>query len=143
MSLGTPIFWLIVGIALCLMELVLPTAFVELTMGMSAIVVAIFAPLLPNFTVQVILWFVLSVILTLLLRRFVPTKTHRQIADSKEAQTLTEILPGQAGRVLYEGNSWQARCEDEEMTIAPQQKVYVIARRGTTLIVMPASLVHD
>lgn len=143
MSLGTPIFWLIVGIALCLMELALPTAFIELTMGLSAIVVAIFAPLLPNFTVQVILWFVLSVILTLLLRRFVPAQTHRQIADSKEAQTLTEILPGQAGRVLYEGNSWRARCEDEEMTIAPQQKVYVIARRGTTLIVMPTSLLHD
>ena len=143
MSLGTPLFWLIAGIILCLMELAVPTAFVELTMGISAILLAILASLLPNFTVQVLLWLVLSIVLTVLLRRFMPHQTHHKIADSVEAQTLTAILPGQAGRVLYEGNSWQARCEDEGVTIAPQQKVYVIARRGTTLIVMPASLLHE
>lgn len=142
MSLGTPIFWLIAGIILCMMEFVLPTAFVELTMGISAIIVAILASLVPNFAVQVTLWFALSIILTLLLRRL-PHKPHSRIADSQEAQTLTEILPGQAGRVLYEGNSWQARCEDEALTIAPNQKVYVTARRGTTLIVVPTSLLHD
>jgi membrane protein implicated in regulation of membrane protease activity len=39
--------------------------------------------------------------------------------------------------VLYEGSSWQARCRDEALAIAPQQKVKVIDREGTTLIVMP------
>lgn len=143
MSLGTPFFWLIAGIILCLMEVVLPTAFIELTMGISAIIVAILASLLPNFTLQVILWFALSIILTVLLRRLIPHKPHQKIADSQEAQTLTEILPGQAGRVLYEGNSWRARCEDEALTIAPQQKVYVVARHGTTLIVLPAHFLHE
>lgn len=142
MSLGTPLFWLVAGLVLCFMELVLPTAFIELTMGVSAIVVAIFVPLIPNFTVQVTLWLVLSVVLTLLLRRLMPPQKHPKIADTREAQTLTEILPGQAGRVLYEGNSWQARCEDEELTIAPHQKVYVTDRRGTTLIVMPDNLLR-
>jgi membrane protein implicated in regulation of membrane protease activity len=142
MSLGTPLFWLIAGIALCLMELVLPTAFVELTMGISAIIVAGFALLVPHFALQVTLWLILSVILSLLLRRLMPPQKHPKIADAQEAQTLTEILPGQTGRVLYEGNSWQARCEDEELTIAPHQKVYVTDRRGTTLIVMPANLLR-
>lgn len=142
MSLGTPIFWLIAGIILCLMELVLPTAFVELTMGISAIIVAIFASLVSNFMAQVTLWLLLSIVLTVLLRRLIPHKPHRRIADSQEAQTLTEIAPGQAGRVLYEGNSWQARCEDEELLIAPNQKVYVITRRGNTLIVMPANFLQ-
>ncbi|WP_439648944.1 NfeD family protein [Leptolyngbya ohadii] len=51
-------------------------------------------------------------------------------------------MPGQTGRVIYEGNSWQARCEDEGMTIAPNQRVYVVDRRGTTLIVIPESLLR-
>jgi membrane protein implicated in regulation of membrane protease activity len=143
MSLGTPIFWVIAGISLCIMEFVLPTAFVELTMGLSAIIVAFFAASIPNFSVQVALWLILSILLTLLLRRLVPPKKHRQIEDAKEAQTLTAILPGQTGRVLYEGNSWQARCDDEDLTIAPDQRVYVVARRGTTLIVLPTQWLHD
>jgi membrane protein implicated in regulation of membrane protease activity len=142
MSLGTPLFWVIAGVSLCILELVLPTAFIELTMGLSAIIVAIFALSVPIFSVQVALWLVLSIVLTILLRRLVPPKKHRQIEDSKEAQTLTEILPGQTGRVLYEGNSWQARCEDDDLTIAPNQRVYVLERRGTTLIVLPANLLH-
>jgi membrane protein implicated in regulation of membrane protease activity len=142
MSLGTPLFWVIAGVSLCILELVLPTAFIELTMGLSAIIVAIFALSVPIFSVQVALWLVLSIVLTILLRRLVPPQKHRQIEDSKEAQTLTEILPGQTGRVLYEGNSWQARCEDDDLTIAPNQRVYVLERRGTTLIVLPANLLH-
>ncbi|WAL60947.1 NfeD family protein [Thermocoleostomius sinensis] len=142
MSLGTPLFWIIAGVSLCMLELVLPTAFIELTMGLSAIIVAIFALSVPIFSVQVALWLVLSIVLTILLRRLVPPRKHRQIEDSKEAQTLTEILPGQTGRVLYEGNSWQARCEDDDLTIAANQRVYVLERRGTTLIVLPANLLH-
>lgn len=142
MSLSTPLLWLIAGAILCVMEFVLPTAFVELTMGISAILVAILASFVPSVGIQVALWLVLSIVLTILLRRIFPHRQSRQIEDSKEAQTLTEILPGQTGRVLYEGNSWQARCDDEQLTIAPKQKVYVVGRKGTTLIVLPASLVH-
>lgn len=134
--------WLIAGLILCVLEFVLPTAFVELTMGISAIIVAIVARLVPNLILQVVLWLILSVVLTLLVRRLLPSKTHHTIQDSREAQTLTAILPGQTGRVIYEGNSWQARCEDEGMTIAPNQRVYVVDRRGTTLIVIPESLLR-
>lgn len=143
MSLATPVFWLIVGVILCIMEFTLPTAFVELTMGLSAILVAVFALFVPNFALQVGLWLVLSLTLAILMRRLTPSKPHRQIQDSKEAQTLTEIPPGETGRVLYEGNSWQARCDDEEMAIAPNQKVFVVRRQGTTLIVIPQRWLHD
>jgi membrane protein implicated in regulation of membrane protease activity len=131
--------WLLAGVALCLMELLLPTAFVELTMGISAIFVALVALIIPSSTVQVVIWLVLSVLLSVGLRRFVP-QPARSIEAPSEAQTLTEILPGQTGRVLYEGNSWQARCEDEQMAIASNQTVYIVKRRGTTLIVMPERL---
>jgi len=135
--------WLIAGIALCALEFVVPTAFIELMMGMSAITVAVLARFIPHLGIQVAIWLALSIASTVLLRRFLPKPRHRTIEDSKEAKTLTGILPGETGRVLYEGNSWQARCADEEMAIAANQKVYVIERRGTTLMVMPENLLHS
>lgn len=60
-----------------------------------------------------------------------------------EATTLTEIKPGEVGRVLCEGYSWQARSEDQDQAIAPNQKVYVVRREGTTLFVIPTSIVHS
>lgn len=138
-----PVIWLIAGVILCVLEFVLPTAFVELTMGVSAILVGLLAQLIPQVGLQVVIWLVLSIAFNILLHRFMPKRKTRKIEDSKEAQTLTEILPGQTGRVLYEGNSWQARCDDEQMAIAPNQKVYVVGRQGTTLIVLPQALLHS
>ncbi|MBD2463881.1 NfeD family protein [Oscillatoria sp. FACHB-1407] len=135
--------WLIAGVILCLMELFLPTAFVEFTMGISAIIVALLTPFVPHFGIQVALWLVLSVILVILVRRFLPTGKPKTIDDEREAKTLTEIPAGQTGRVLYEGNSWQAKCSDESLAIAANQPVYVVGRKGTTLIVMPESLLHS
>ncbi len=140
MSLTPTALWLIAGVILCVMEFTLPTAFVEFTMGISAIVVAFVALVVPQFTIQVVLWLVLSVLLTILFRRLVPKGKAFSLEAAREAQTLTEILPGQTGRVIYEGNSWQARCEDDEMAIAPNRRVLVLGRQGNTLIVMPESL---
>ncbi|MBF2075377.1 MAG: NfeD family protein [Synechococcales cyanobacterium C42_A2020_086] len=140
--MSAPLLWLIAGVLLCVMEFVLPTAFVELTMGLSAILVAFIAFVVPSFGVQVAIWFGLSLALTLLLRRFLPKRSSSKLIDAHEAQTLTAIPAGQTGRVLYEGNSWQARCEDESLTIAPNQIVYVVGRRGTTLLVLPKSLIY-
>ncbi len=133
------LFWLILGTVLCLMELFLPTAFVESTLGVSAFVVALVSLVLPSFNLQIALWVVLSLIFILLLRRFVPKRTPYVLQESIEARTLTPIAPGEAGRVLYEGNSWQARCDDESITISENQPVVVVSRRGNTLYVMPES----
>lgn len=140
---SAPILWLIAGLMLCVMELVLPTAFVELTMGISAVIVACVAWFVPSLIVQVVLWLLLSIGLTILLRRLLPKRSRPTIEDAKNAKTLTAIPPGQTGRVIYEGNSWQARCEDEQLAIAPNERVYVVGRRGTTLIVLPESLIHS
>lgn len=132
--MSPPIIWLIAGVALCLMEAVLPTAFIALTMGMSAILVGLLAVLIPQLGIQVALWLLLSVVLLIVLRRLLPRRPSRILEDSREALTLTEILPGKLGRVRYEGNSWQAYSEADR-AIAPDQTVMVIGRRGTTLIV--------
>jgi membrane protein implicated in regulation of membrane protease activity len=138
-----PVLWLIAGVALCVLELVVPTAFIELMMGISAIVVAALAMFVPSLGIQVAVWLALSLILVFLSRRFLPKPRNRSIEDSQEAKTLTGILPGEVGRVLYEGNSWQARCADDDLAIAANQKVYVVERRGTTLIVMPENLLRS
>ncbi|MBD2090424.1 NfeD family protein [Microcoleus sp. FACHB-1515] len=141
MELSPPILWLVAGLLLCLLELIVPTAFVEFVMGISAIAVALLAFVVPQVSIQIVVWLILSVALTFVTRRLIPHGSDA-IADSKEATTLTAIAPGAIGRVLYEGNSWQARCGDEDLEILPNQPVYVVGRRGTTLIVMPESIVR-
>ncbi|WP_299416089.1 NfeD family protein [Acaryochloris sp. IP29b_bin.148] len=129
--------WLGLGIAFCLMEVLTPTALVELMMGISAFVVAAIALVVPQFYLQALLWLLLSVVLIGLVRKFVPRKTARILKAEVEAETLTQIPAGQTGRVIYEGSSWQARCEDDTLTIDSHTKVYVVGRKGTTLFVIP------
>ncbi|HEY9794357.1 MAG TPA: NfeD family protein [Leptolyngbyaceae cyanobacterium] len=140
--LSPSMLWLVAGSILCLLELFVPTAFVAFLMGISAFVVALAALVLPQFPIQVVLWLLLSTALVFVSRRFLPHPRASKNLDAIEAQTLTEIPAGQTGRVLYEGNSWRARCEDETEAIAPNQKVYIVRREGTTLIVVPQNLLH-
>lgn len=145
MSLLSPaMLWLIAGSVLCLVELFVPTAFVAFTMGLSALAIAIVAWIFPTaFALQVVLWLLLSTALVFLSRRFLPHPRASKNLDAMEAQTLTEIPPGETGRVLYEGNSWRARCEDEMEAIAPNQPVYVVRREGNTLVVVPRNVLHS
>jgi membrane protein implicated in regulation of membrane protease activity len=136
--------WLIAGTVLCLMELFLPSAFIEFVMGISAFVVALLSLVgLGNLWLQVVVWLLLSTVLVVVMRRFVqPPRRKSKIQDAVIGETLTEIPAGRTGRVLYEGNSWQARCDDEKLTLAADQRVYVVRREGTTLIVMPENLLR-
>lgn len=140
------ILWAIAGAILCFMEFLFPTAFVEFIMGASAILVALvllFAPQLP-FGWQIALWLLGSVLLVAASRRFlVPRQPSRLLLDDTHGETLTAIAPGRTGRVLYEGNSWRARCEDDAAEIPPQQPVYVLRREGNTLVVMPESVLRS
>lgn len=129
------VVWFMVGAGLCLVEFILPTAFIAFVLGISALFVAIVAPFLP-LGFQVGLWVILLIVLVLFSRRFVNRRAAFKL-DSAEAETLTEIRPGEAGRVRYEGNSWAARCESHEIDIPAGRRVYVVGRKGTTLIVSP------
>lgn len=130
------LLWLIAGAILCFLEFITPTAFVEMAMGISAFIVAIISFALPHLGLQVLLWMVLSLLLVFLTRWLLPKRSHYTLRDATEARTLTEIAPGQTGRVIFEGNSWQARCESD-IPILPDRKVLVVGREGNTLIVIP------
>jgi membrane protein implicated in regulation of membrane protease activity len=139
------LIWLLAGAVLCFMELFLPSAFVAFMMGISAFVVALLSVVgLGNVWLQVVTWLLLCVALVVLSRRFLqPRQRKSKLRDAVTAETLTEIPVGKTGRVLYEGNSWQARCDDDKLGIAPNERVYVVRREGTTLIVMPETLLHS
>ncbi|MFN4278641.1 NfeD family protein [Thermosynechococcus sp.] len=142
MSLSPFWIWLIVAVILFVMELVLPTAFMEATLGLSALIVAFLSLLIPSFSVQIALWMVLSVVVVFLLRRYQPKRVPPVLKEAAEAETLTKIPAGETGRVLYEGTSWQARCDDPHLTIPEHRRVIVIGRQGTTLIVMPENAIQ-
>ncbi len=145
MPANPTLLWLLAGIVLCLMELFLPTAFVEFMMGIAALIVALLSLFIPQLGLQILLWMILSTGLVLLARRFLRPKhaIAREIEDSHEARVLIAIPAGETGRVLYEGNSWQARCEDERMPLGANQRVYVVRREGNTLIVVPETLLRS
>lgn len=144
MLISSTLLWLLAGAALCLMELFLPTAFVAFIMGISAFLVALVSLVFPQLALQVFLWLALSTASVLLSRRLLPPpRRMNKIQDALVAETLTEIPAGREGRVLYEGNSWRARCEDYNLAIALNQRVCVVRREGTTLIVVPENLLHS
>lgn len=142
-QISPTLVWFVLGLALCLVEFFLPTAFVAFMMGVSALIVALLSPVVPAASVQVLLWALFSLGLVYLAKRYMPKRNARSLEDASEAETLTEIPPGKTGRVRLEGNSWQAACSDETVAIDPHQKVYVVGRRGNTLIVLPEKFLQS
>lgn len=133
-----PYLWMIAGSILCLIEVCVPVAFVAVMMGISALATAVLALVVPNFALQAVFWLGLSVVLIGVSRRFVPRRPPTSaLQDASEGEMLSALSPGQSGRVLYEGNSWRAECPDPQLAIAENEKVYIVGRRGNTLLVYP------
>lgn len=130
-------FWVGLGLALCLLELIFPTAFVELMMGLSAIVVAFVSLLIPSFGLQIFIWMILSLAGVFGIRHFLPRRTASILQAPDEGETLTAIAPDGRGRVQFEGSPWAARCADPSVAITAGCKVWIVGREGTTLIVEP------
>jgi membrane protein implicated in regulation of membrane protease activity len=140
--LSTSLFWIIAGVSLCMVEFIFPTAFISFMMGVAALLVAVVSLVLPQFTILISLWLFFAIALTLLSRRFfTPKHKVAMTGDDLEAKAISGIPAGTMGRVLYEGNSWQAKCADETRDIAPNEVVYIVQKQGNTLIVLPATMI--
>lgn len=141
--LNPTLFWTIAGGVLCMMEAIFPTAFVSFMMGVAALLVAVVSLFLPVNSLLIALWVVFSIGLTMLSRRFFTPKRATAITgDDSEAKAIGGIPAGTTGRVLYEGNSWQAKCADETKDIAPNELVYVLDKKGNTLIILPTNMLN-
>lgn len=148
-TVSPSLFWFSGGVFLCMIELFLPKSWakqyklVPLIMGVSSLVVALFVwryDFLEDARLQIAYLMGLSTACVIWVRPMLLRKKKFTVLDATEAQTLTDILPGQTGQVLYEGCLWQARTEGYQGAIAPNQRVYVMRREGNTLIVLPENL---
>jgi membrane protein implicated in regulation of membrane protease activity len=126
------------------MELMFPTAFVAFMMGISAIMVGVLALVFPYNNILILIWMIISVVLIISTKKYlIPKRKTPTLQDSDEGETLTEIEQGKSGRVLYEGNSWRAICQDDTITISPHEKVYIVGRKGNTLLVLPVKMLNS
>lgn len=138
--------WIVMGIALVLLEIVLPT-FAALWFGVAAIVVGLLLLLVPtlSLTLQIVLWSVLSCLFTWLWFRFLkPLST-----DKTKAGLSREALLGEVGQVLATptqerrgklrfpapvlgSDEWLFICEND---VAVGDRVRVVDVSGNSLIV--------
>lgn len=148
-TVSPSLFWLGGGVILCSIEFFLPKTWgkkyklIALTMGLNSLIVAVFIwryDVLQDARFQIVYWMGLSIASVIWIRPMIVKRKKFTVPDATEARTLTEILPGQTGQVLYEGCFWQARCDEYQDAISPNQTVYVLRREGNTLIVLPERL---
>lgn len=156
-----PWTWFCLGLGLCGLEfrfrhrIAHRYRYIATLMGLSAVVLAIIlwraAAVLGlmwrtlmvqdgALSLQVLYWMGLAFTAVIWVRPMFHRPRRSAIPQSTEAQTLTELQPGQLGRVLYEGCSWQACCENYPHPIPPQQRVFVLHREGNLLFVAPDDL---
>ncbi|NJK62815.1 MAG: NfeD family protein [Synechococcaceae cyanobacterium SM2_3_1] len=133
-------FWLILGLGLIVAEFFLP-ALVAGSVGLAALLAAGVAWLGVPIWGQGLLWLGLSSVFIVGTRRLVPQETS-QLEESREARSLSAIPAGRLGRVSYQGSTWNARCSIPSMDIPEGQDLYVVERKGNTLVVMPARLLE-
>ena len=89
--------WIVVGIGLILLEIPLPS-FTSLWFGTGAVVVGVLLFFMPelSFTMQVIIWTVLSVLLTWMWFKFLKPLS----IDKTKAGLSREMILGEVGQVL-------------------------------------------
>ncbi|HEY9300122.1 MAG TPA: NfeD family protein [Phormidium sp.] len=154
-----PWFWLITGVTFYLIEFFLakkwpnPYKLIAFSLGSSALITLFVVwqmtaqlginwsiIMYEDFGIQVLYWMGVSLAFVIWVR---PTFIKRKkfvIPDATEAKTVTDILPGETGQVLYEGTFWQARCADKLAKIESNENVYVLHREGNTLIIVPTTM---
>ena len=141
--------WIVLGIALMLIEIVLPS-FTALWFGAAAVVVGIVLFLVPDMSMsaQLILWTVLSVILVWLWFRYLKPLA----IDKTKAGLSREAIVGEVGQVVTVPNEERKGVlrfpapilgADEwlfisQAELAPGDRVRVVDVSGNTLVVRKA-----
>ncbi|WP_218082251.1 NfeD family protein [Anthocerotibacter panamensis] len=143
MNLSPALIWLLLGVALWVLEALTP-AQVAGAAGTAALMVALLSPVLPGWPVQFFVFAVFSGVLVWAARRFLSAKGYRDPLEQEErGRAVTAIVPGQAGRVSMGGTTWNARCELPGVTVSPGEEVFIVRREGTTLVVMPMNILKE
>ncbi|NEQ97149.1 MAG: NfeD family protein [Cyanothece sp. SIO2G6] len=110
--------------------------------GLAAIITAIAAITIPQLSLQLIIWVILSLALAVVMRGMVPQESS-ELKPSTEAEVVIDIPPGYVGEVAYEGSLWRARCQVSDIAIPTGEQVQVVGRKGNTLIVIPTRFLDN
>jgi len=140
----TPVYWLYVGIALILLEVMTP-GLVSLFFGLSALTVALIAWLAPGLAQgwQWIAFSLFSVLYIWLLRKGLKNifNGDREVSDSpgdeytgKLAVVTEAIAPNKPGRVEFGDTAWKAEAAQE---LAAGASVRITAKKNLTFTVEP------
>jgi inner membrane protein len=138
------IIWFIIGLALFLLELVLP-GFVILFFGVGAWITALLCLIAhPGVNLQIIVFAVTSVISLLLFRKMIQRKFFYSKEDQskavedeftgKEAKAVADFGNDKTGKVEFKGTTWKAESVSE---IKAGQSVIIIEKQDFKLIVEP------
>ena len=155
-----PMFWLLLGVVLSAIDLFIQKTqpqkyrFYVLMMGVAALISSFVLwrgsiafqfdwanVMYEAFDWQIFYWMGISLALSIWIRPVFIVRKKFVLPEATEAITLSEILAGEIGMVMYEGVSWKARNEDSQ-GIEKKKKVYVLRREGNTLIVIPDKLIR-
>jgi len=135
------ILWLVGGFVFLGLGLVIGEP-VAAALGLAAIITAIAALSVPSVLMQLLIWGVLSIALSVVLRGMVPKKS-KELRSNIDAIVSETIPKGGLGVVSYEGAIWKARCQISDITVTPGQTVHVVGRQGNTLLVMPTTFADE
>jgi inner membrane protein len=138
------VVWFIIGLALFLLELLIP-GFVILFFGVGAWITAILCLFIhTGINVQIIVFAITSVISLLLFRRMIQKKffyskeDHSKAVEDeftgKEAKAVADFDTDKTGKVEFKGTTWKAESESE---IKGGQIVIIIKKVSFKLIVEP------
>jgi len=138
------VIWFIIGLALFLLELVLP-GFVIFFFGVGAWVTALLCLIAdPGLNLQAIVFAVTSILSLVALRKIIQKKffytkdeLSKDVEDEfsgREAIAMTDFGPGENGKVEFKGTQWKA---ESVSSIREGDRVIIKEKDSFKLIVEP------
>jgi inner membrane protein len=140
------LLWFIIGLALFLLELVVP-GFIIFFFGFGAWITALVCLIsTPGINLQIIIFALASVLSLAVLRRMIQQRffySKNIHADSeavedeftgKECKALMDFVAGEKGKVEFKGTTWNAESESD---IKKGQYVIILEKDNFNLIVKP------
>ena len=140
-NLDHEVLWLLVGLALMLLEMAVPGVFL-VWLGLAALGTGLVLMVLPlGFAFQVVLFGALAAVTITIGLRFRPARPSRLVNTpgsglvGREAMVLE--FQGRSGRVRVGDSDWSARLASGVKAPEPHAVLRVVDVDGTTLVIGP------
>jgi len=137
-------FWTLIGFICLILELTSGDFFI-MCFSIGAFITAVLVAFFPSFTVQIIVFAVVSLLCLLFVRPLALKYFHRKDPDRQSNVdamvgrhgVVTDSIPANGyGRVKIDGDSWKA-CSTSDDAIAKGTRVEVTAIDSTIITVVP------